>query len=373
MAKFVKIIILIIACSALFLTTYDYLKGYYDDFMEEYSGNYSYKGEDVTVVIPKGASVKEIASILKKEGLIDYPLAFTRRYSNSEYSDRRFQPGTYTLNTGMSTLQMIAVLTPEIEENIEPIDKLVVPEGFSVELIAARCETQGRCTKKEFINAVNSVTASDFPFLADVPVGADVKYKLQGYLFPATYDIYESTTAESLVEWMLETFEYYYDDDRRAQAELMGYNSFEVVTRASMIEREVKIESERQMVAGVINNRLAEDMPLQIDPTVLYPLTDGLYDKETMYYDDLELDSPYNTYKYPGLPEGPICNPGIASIDAVLNPAEHNYLYYHVDNEETGEHIFTETYEEHLNSQIIDNPDKVDDEEGESEDEEEEY
>ena len=97
MAKFVKIIILIIACSALFLTTYDYLKGYYDDFMEEYSGNYSYKGEDVTVVIPKGASVKEIASILKKEGLIDYPLAFTRRYSNSEYSDRRFQPGTYTL------------------------------------------------------------------------------------------------------------------------------------------------------------------------------------------------------------------------------------------------------------------------------------
>ncbi len=373
MAKFIKIIILIIACSALFLTTYDYIKGYYDDFMEEYSGNYSYKGEDVTVVIPKGASVKEIASILKKEGLIDYPIAFTRRYSNSDYSDRRFQPGTYTLNTGMSTLQMIAVLTPEIEENIEPIDKLVVPEGFSVELIAARCEKQGICTKKEFINAVNSVTASDFPFLADVPVGADVKYKLQGYLFPATYDIYESTTAESLVEWMLETFEYYYDDDRRAQAELMGYNSFEVVTRASMIEREVKIESERQIVAGVINNRLAEEMPLQIDPTVLYPLTDGLYDKETMYYDDLELDSPYNTYKYPGLPEGPICNPGIASIDAVLNPAEHNYLYYHVDDEETGEHIFTETYEEHLNSQIIDNPDNEGEDEGEDEDEDNEY
>ena len=125
------------------------------------------------------------------------------------------------------------------------------------------------------------------------------------------------------------------------------------------------------MVAGVINNRLAEGMPLQIDPTVLYPLTDGLYDKETMYYDDLELDSPYNTYKYPGLPVGPICNPGIASIDAVLNPAQHNYLYYHVENEETGEHIFTETYEEHLNTQIVDNPDKEGDEEGEDEEEDE--
>ena len=372
MAKFIKIIILIIACSALFLTTYDYIKGYYDDFMEEYSGNYSYKGEDVTVVIEKGDSAKAIAKKLKDAGLIDYPLAFTRRLSGSEYSGK-LQPGTYTLNTGMSTLQMMAVLSPEIEENEEPIDKLVVPEGFSIELIAARCEKQGICTKKEFINAVNSVTPSDFPFLEDVPAGRDVKYKLQGYLFPATYDIYESTTAESLVEWMLETFEYYYDDDRRAQAELMGYNSFEVVTRASMIEREVKIEKERQLVAGVINNRLEEGMPLQIDPTVLYPLTDGLYDKETMYYDDLELDSPYNTYKYPGLPVGPICNPGIASIDAVLNPAEHNYLYYHVDDEETGEHIFTETYEEHLNSQIIDNPDKEGDDEGEDEDEDNEY
>jgi UPF0755 protein len=241
------------------------------------------------------------------------------------------------------------VMAPVVSAD-EPIDKLVVPEGFTIDQIAARCEEQGICTEQEFINAVKSVTTNDFPYLEDVPATADVRYKLEGYLFPATYDIYQDTTARSLVDWMLRTFQNYYTSELQEQAANMGYNSYEVITMASMVERECKVSEERAIVAGVINNRLAAGMMLQIDPTVLYPLTDGMYNQTTVTYEDLELDSPYNTYMYTGLPVGPICNPGLECIKAVLYPESHDYLYYHIDNEELGTHIFTETYDEHINT-----------------------
>ena len=355
MIKFIKGIILIVATFALFSIIYDYGKGYYDIYQDELKGTTTTVGEDVVVEIPEGAAAKKIASILKDKGLIQFEHAFVKRLQGTDY---RIQSGTYTLNTGMSTLDMIITMSPVIEAD-EKIDTLVIPEGFTIEQIAARCEKQGICSAQDFLNAVNSVTTEDFPYLADVPAGAAVKYRLQGYIFPATYDIYEYTTAESLVKWMLETFENNYTMDLQQRAGELGYNSFEVVTRASIIEREAKIEEERSIIAGVMNNRLSADMPLQMCPTVLYPLTDGMYDQSKVYYEDLELDSPYNTYKYTGLPAGPICNPGLACINAVLYPQEHGYYYYHIDNEEEGSHVFTETYEEHIDTQIIGGPNGI--------------
>ena len=355
--RIVKGIILVVAILALANLTCKHLRTYYDDYMYEYKGTESREGVDVTVEIPEGASVKKIAEILKENGLINYPRAFTKRLQDSEYRGK-LHGGTYTLNTGMTTLEMMAAMSPSYEENA-PIDYLVVPEGFTVEMIAARCEEQGICSATEFLNACKSVTRSDFPYLEDIPAGANVKYKVQGFLFPATYDIYESTTAESLVAWMLQTFENYYTQDLQDRAAELGYSAFEVVTRASIVEREAKVDEERPIIAGVINNRLKADMPLQMCPTVLYPLTNGMYDKSQVLYEDLELDSPYNTYKNAGLPVGPICNPGIACINAVLYPQEHNYLYYHVGDEEAGTHIFTEDYEEHIDTQIIGGPNGV--------------
>lgn len=367
--RIVKGIILVVAILALANLTYKHLRTYYDDYMYEYKGTESREGVDVTVEIPEGASVKKIAEILKKNGLINYPRAFTKRLQDSEYRGK-LHGGTYTLNTGMTTLEMMAAMSPSYEENA-PIDYLVVPEGFTVEMIAARCEEQGICSATEFLNACKSVTRSDFPYLEDIPAGANVKYKVQGFLFPATYDIYESTTAESLVAWMLQTFENYYTQDLQDRAAELGYSAFEVVTRASIVEREAKVDEERPIIAGVINNRLKADMPLQMCPTVLYPLTNGMYDKSQILYEDLELDSPYNTYKNAGLPVGPICNPGIACINAVLYPQEHNYLYYHVGDEEAGTHIFTEDYEEHIDTQIIGGPNGVTTEGDESSEESE--
>mgnify|MGYP002767228800 FL=1 len=367
--RIVKGIILVVAILALANLTHKHLRTYYDDYMYEYKGTESREGVDVTVEIPEGASVKKIAEILKENGLINYPRAFTKRLQDSEYRGK-LHGGTYTLNTGMTTLEMMAAMSPSYEENA-PIDYLVVPEGFTVEMIAARCEEQGICSATEFLNACKSVTRSDFPYLEDIPAGANVKYKVQGFLFPATYDIYESTTAESLVAWMLQTFENYYTQDLQDRAAELGYSAFEVVTRASIVEREAKVDEERPIIAGVINNRLKADMPLQMCPTVLYPLTNGMYDKSQILYEDLELDSPYNTYKNAGLPVGPICNPGIACINAVLYPQEHNYLYYHVGDEEAGTHIFTEDYEEHIDTQIIGGPNGVTTEGDESSEESE--
>ena len=356
--RIIKVLKAITLCFALFFLctrVYDYGKAKYDDYQEELKGTSSYHGTDVEVTVEKGDAARTVAEKLKDKGLIKYTSAFTKRLSES---GKRLQPGTYTLNTGMNTLQMIETMSPIVEE-AEPIDKLTIPEGFTIELIAARVEDQGICSASDFLNAVNSITSERFPYLSEVPAGANVKYKLQGFLFPATYDIYEDTTAEDLVDMMLNAFEDYYSDDLRMIAESRGMSTYGVIVRASIIEREAKLDDERPIIAGVIQNRLDEGMKLEMCPTVLYALTDGKYDKPQVLYEDLEIDSPYNTYLYEGLPVGPICNPGLASIRAAVSPAEHNFLFYHVGDPETGAHIFTETYEEHIDTQIIGGPNGI--------------
>lgn len=340
------IVISIVLVIILAIMIYGYSQ--YKIYQDEYQGTESTQGEDVVVVIPEGAATKQIAQILKDNGLIQFPSAFVKRVKESEYRGV-LQPGEFTLNTGMSTWEMIEILG-KVEPTRTVMATLTIPEGFSVEQIAARVDSEGLFTEEEFLNAVQENTY-DYDFLDSIPEGISVNYRLQGFLFPATYDIYEDTTAHDLVDMMLKKFDEVYTDSMQSQAEAMNYTAFEVVNRAAIVEREAKIDDERPIIAGVINNRLEQGMMLQMCPTVLYPITEGLYDKSEVTYDDLEVESPYNTYKYTGLPVGPICNPGAVSLNAVLNPAEHNYLYYHVDNEETGSHIFTETYEEHVETQ----------------------
>ncbi len=340
------IVISIVLVIILAIMIYGYSQ--YKIYQDEYQGTESTQGEDVVVVIPEGAATKQIAQILKDNGLIQFPSAFVKRVKESEYRGV-LQPGEFTLNTGMSTWEMIEILG-KVEPTRTVMATLTIPEGFSVEQIAARVDSEGLFTEEEFLEAVQENTY-DYDFLDSIPEGISVNYRLQGFLFPATYDIYEDTTAHDLVDMMLKKFDEVYTDSMQSQAEAMNYTAFEVVNRAAIVEREAKIDDERPIIAGVINNRLEQGMMLQMCPTVLYPITEGLYDKSEVTYDDLEVESPYNTYKYTGHPVGPICNPGAVSLNAVLNPAEHNYLYYHVDNEETGSHIFTETYEEHVETQ----------------------
>ena len=346
--KGIKVIIVLVVVIELVVIGGLKIKNVYDGFMDEYKGTESASGTDVTIEIPEGASSKKVAAILHDAGLIKYEYAFVLRVKESEYRGR-IQPGTFTLNTGMSTLEMIEELC-YVEPVKEVVDTLTIPEGYSIEQIAAKCEEQDICSSEEFLNEVKNGN-HQIPFSTGDMNTDGAKYDLQGYLFPATYDIYEDTTAASLIDAMLEKFRSVYASEYSAKAADLGYTDYQILIMASIVEREAKIDSERPIIAGVIYNRLKIDMMLQMCPTVLYPLTDGMYDKSEVTYDDLEIESPYNTYKNTGLPVGPICNPGQASIEAVLYPDENDYLYYHTSDAGDGSHIFSSTYDEHINTQ----------------------
>ncbi len=319
----------------------------YKGYMKDYAGTESVSGEDVVVEIPEGSSVKKIAAILHEQGLITYETAFVSRVKESEYRGK-LRYGTYTLNTGMSTLEIIEILGAS-ETDSAADTTLTIPEGYSIEQIAVRVEEQGICSQDEFLSAASSADY-DYDFLDSIPSDADVYYRLQGFLFPATYNIYEDTTAHALIEMMLTKFSEVYSQVS-VMAQETGYSTYELVTMASIVEREAKLDEERPTIAGVIYNRLNINMALQMCPTVLYPLTSGMYDVSEVTYDDLEIDSLYNTYIYTGLPVGPICNPGESSIRAVISPETHNYLYYHTSDAGDGSHVFTETYDEHIETQ----------------------
>ena len=345
MVKAVKFLIGLSAAFLLCLIVFDYVKDFRNAYEDEYTSTYSAPGEEVTIEIPQDSSAKEVAKILHKNGLIRFEKAFVKRLQESQYRGM-LQAGTFTLRKGMNTLEMMEIMSKE-DEDSKIVKQLVIPEGYTIDMIAAKCQEEDICSKSDFINAVKSITSNDFEYLEDVPSGANVRYKLEGYMFPATYDITKNTKAIDIVNMMLSAFKLYYTDELKSIALEKGYNSFEVLTVASMIEREAKIDEERPKIASVIYNRLEENTQLQIDSTLLYPMTEGMYDKPKVLEEDLAYSSPYNTYVSSGLPVGPICNPGLACIKAALEPADTNYMYYHIIDEEKGEHIFTETLEEH--------------------------
>lgn len=224
------------------------------------------------------------------------------------------------------------------------------PEGYSVDMMAKHLEDENIFKADDFIAAVKDTSKYTNSWIKDLPKKDGVKYQLEGFLYPDTYEIYRNADPEDLVQKMLDNFEQKY------QAMAKNYKGkrsmYDIVTIASIVEREAAVASERPTIAGVIENRLAKKMRLQMCPTVLYVTTDGMYDANKVYYKDLKVKSPYNTYRNSGLPVGAICNPGNESLSAAMNPQKNDYLYYHTDgNKKT--HIFTKTYQEHQDTRII--------------------
>ena len=298
--------------------------------------------KNVIVQIPKGASEKKIAQVLKDSGVIDYQITFRLKMKNSPHRGK-LNYGKYTLKKDMCLDDVIEALSKpsELAKGI----RLTIPEGFSAEMIARRCEALGICMADEFLNELKN-GKFNYDFIDDIPERDGVKYKLEGYLFPSTYNFSAQADASKVINTLLGEFEVQYNKVKDMLPD--GMDMAEAINRAALIEREAKLDSERTAISGVIDNRLAIDMILQIDASVVYVISDGLYDVDRVLYKDLEVDSPYNTYKYKGLPAGPICNPGIESIRAAMNPARHKYLYYHTDTEKNdGSHIFSETFAQH--------------------------
>lgn len=301
-------------------------------------------GNKITVEINEGTGTKELVSILKEKGVIRYQLPFyLKLYQSGMQGKLRY--GKYELSDGMSLDDLIGVLT---RGTAGEATVLTVPEGFTVEQIAVRLEKQGIMKADDFLEAVKKA-ASSVSFADELPAEDTVYFRLQGYLFPDTYFLDEDTTADGLVSVMLDEFDTKFDSECRRRAEELGMSVGEVLTRASMVEKETEMKDEFPVIAGVINNRLEKKMKLQFDSTVVYGMTDGQYGVDRVLYSHLKDDSAYNTYKIEGLPPGPICNPGIEAIKAVLWPDENPYLYFMMNTEKNdGSNLFFETYEEHM-------------------------
>ncbi|WP_394266049.1 endolytic transglycosylase MltG [Anaerotignum sp.] len=294
-------------------------------------------GETVSVTIPSGASTTDIANILKEKDLISNTFTF-RLSSKINGYDGSYQMGTYDVDTGMTPTQIMTLLQ---SGEVSTKNKLTIPEGYTVKQIADRVAETGLCTAEEFITEANTGT---FPhsFLKDLP---EREYRLEGYLFPDTYFLSENMTPHEIISMMLDRFEQMYTKEYQDAVAASGHTLDEIVTIASMIEKEITLDEERARAAGVIYNRLEQNMSLGIDATVLYAVgkTGGELTQE-----DLQTDSPYNTRLNKGLPLGPISNPGEASFKAALYPEDNDYLYYVVEAAGKSNHVFCKTNEEFL-------------------------
>ena len=205
--------------------------------------------------------------------------------------------------------------------------------------MGALLEKHGLLSEDEWEQALTQ--PYEFDFLQDIPAGQT--NRLEGFLFPDTYNITADDNGERIINIMLSRFAEVWEDKLAARAKEKGWSALEVVTVASLIEREAAVPEERKIISGVIANRLEIGMPLQIDATILYALNEH---KELISNVDLKVDSPYNTYIHNGLPPGPIAAPGVDSLQAALDPEDNPYFYYVSRGD--GTHEFTRTFTEHL-------------------------
>jgi UPF0755 protein len=303
----------------------------------------------VSIEIPSGSTTADIARILKENKLIGSSFFMNRlidkvlgeaflykSFSKRQGYDGRYKEGRYILTRAMDADEIAGIL---IEGTVAETKTFTIPEGYTNKQVAAKLANDGICTEEEFWEEVRSGDF-DYNFLEGSPEGDE---RLEGFLSPNTYEVYADASAHDVIDKMLAQFNegflptYY---DRVAE---MNMSVRDIVTVASLIERETMVDSEREVIARVIYNRLDDDWPLQIDATIQYLLPEQ---KEFLLNADLEIDSPYNTYKYHGLPPGPICNPRMDSVVAALYPDDNDYFYYVLSADLDGTHRFSETQSE---------------------------
>ncbi|MBA3336849.1 MAG: endolytic transglycosylase MltG [Chloroflexia bacterium] len=306
-------------------------------------------GRPVVIQISDADDAGTIADKLADAELLRWKPYFMLRM---RLSGDELLPGTYTLRKGMSVPGIVDEITIGVDEPDAPAPSelaITAIEGWRFEQFAEAAAGVGSQGGAEaFIAAVESAPANQWEFLQSLPPGSS----LEGYLFPDTYTFGSNAEAEDLVYLMLRNFDERFTPEMRRRAQEMGLTIHEVVTLASIVEREAVIAEERPIIAAVYLNRLVQGMPLQADPTVQYVVAQpGDWWPQPLDTADLETDSPYNTYLYPELPPGPIANPGLASIQAVLTPEGVDYLYFVAKQDGSNTHAFAVTYEEQLQNQ----------------------
>ena len=292
----------------------------------------AFSGQEVFVELPTGSSVATIAERLADAGVVPDQLTF-RLAARLSGAERRLQAGEYRFVEPASPFDVVS----RLERGDVHRRAVTFPEGLTIREMAAIIEKEGVGAASDFVRE-----ASDGARISSLDPDART---LEGYLFPETYPFTRNITMPAVVGAMLAAFEKAFDADLRSAAAARGMSVREVVTLASIIEKETGQPEERPLVSAVLHNRLARNMPLQCDPTVIYALMRIGKWNGNLQRAHLQMDSPYNTYRYPGLPPGPIASPGRASLDAAARPADVKYLYFVSRND--GTHVFAETLAEH--------------------------
>jgi UPF0755 protein len=284
--------------------------------------------------IPQGASTAEIAKLLAEEKVIRNPLLF-RILTRIERLDNKLQAGEYELAAGMTSVEVLH----KVALGETASYAFTIPEGFTVEQIAFLLADKKLADRERFLAlARKGNTAYNLPNTKSTS-----GYAIEGFLFPDTYHVPKGMKEEEIIALMLKKFDATVTEEMRAKASSKGLTLRQLITLASVVEREAKSAPERPVIAAVFLRRLRIEMPLQSCATIQYIL--GTPKKE-LTVQDTKIESPYNTYLHPGLPPGPIGNPGLASLLAVLNPADTDVLYFVAKPD--GTHIFSKSYAEHL-------------------------
>jgi UPF0755 protein len=307
--------------------------------------------DEVIFTIPAGTSSAGIAELLAEHGLIRNALFFSY-YLKYKNVGTGFQAGTYAMTPGMDIQEIIRKLNAGETVRVETV-RFTIPEGFTVRQ-AVKLLVNAGFPEEELLNVISNPErlagspGTEALRVYQIPESGLYRFPLEGYLFPETYELPKDIDAVQAVLRMVQELDRKLNalpEGWESQLEENGVTFHELMTIASLVEREVVADNERSLVAGVIYNRLTAGMPLQIDATVQY-----LFDeqKERLFEKDLQVESPYNTYLNAGLPPGPIASPGLASIKAALYPEASEYLFYVTKKDGTGEHYFGKTYNEHL-------------------------
>ncbi len=286
-------------------------------------------GEEKIVLVERGQSLKSVAQVLEKEKLIIDDRLFTVAGRIMGLS-KHIQAGEYLI----SPLEPPYKILRKLARGEALLHKVVIPEGSNLFDIASALEKAGVCSGKEFLKK-----ATDRKFLQTLGIKAA---SAEGFLFPDTYYFRRGTSPEEVISRMVDNFRTRITPSMKKRLKELGFSLFEIITLASIIEKETSIDKERPLVSAVFHNRLKLNMPLQADPTVIYGLKKF---GQRLRKADLRSRNPYNTYIYRGLPPGPICNPGLKSIHAALYPADADYLYFVSKND--GTHDFSRTLREH--------------------------
>lgn len=286
-------------------------------------------GEIARVTIPAGSSFRVAVDSLAHARLVGWP-RFFRIYAKMGGHDRGIKAGTYAIRRGLSWSALLDALTRG--QGLER--PVTIPEGFAIsEISALLVRTLGVSAESMHV----AVRDSALRRRLDIPTET-----VEGYLFPDTYQLPYGTSARAAVDIMVQRFETVWRPEWDEQLQKLAMSRHDIVTLASIIEKEARLPEERPVISAVYHNRLRAQMPLQADPTIQYAL--GAHHARVLYR-DLEIDSPYNTYRHPGLPPGPIASPGRASLEAALYPAAAPYLFFvaHPD----GHHEFRTTFQGH--------------------------